>query len=99
MEKIRIIAVPPGQAPEWVRQAWVGLEIPLEKHTPSIGITLGARGGKPHPENQDGYIVRLQDALDALKKKNLDAAQWWETNPVAIIGGRLMFARRVCQLI
>lgn len=33
-EAIRIIAVPPGDAPEWVRQAWVGLELPLAPDAP-----------------------------------------------------------------
>lgn len=28
IHKIRIIKVPSGEAPEWVREAWVGLEIP-----------------------------------------------------------------------
>ena len=27
--KIRIISTPPGEAPEKVRQAWIGLEIPV----------------------------------------------------------------------
>ena len=32
--KIRMIAVPPGDAPEWVRNAWVGLELPLVPDAP-----------------------------------------------------------------
>ena len=27
--EIRITDVPPGEAPEWVRQAWVGLVVPV----------------------------------------------------------------------
>jgi hypothetical protein len=29
MKKIRIIAAPPGFAPEKIRQSWIGVEIPL----------------------------------------------------------------------
>jgi len=29
--KIRIVAVPPGEAPLWVREKWVGLELPLAR--------------------------------------------------------------------
>lgn len=32
--KIRMIAMPPGDAPEWVRRAWVGLELPLVPDAP-----------------------------------------------------------------
>jgi hypothetical protein len=30
---IRIISVPPGEAPLWVREKWVGLELPLADFT------------------------------------------------------------------
>ena len=26
---VRIVAVPPGEAPLWVRQRWVGLDLPV----------------------------------------------------------------------
>ncbi len=29
-QKIRIVSVPPGQAPRWVRREWVGLELPIK---------------------------------------------------------------------
>ncbi len=32
--KIRLIAVPPGDSPDWVRNAWVGLELPLAPDAP-----------------------------------------------------------------
>jgi hypothetical protein len=30
---IRIVSVPPGEAPLWVREKWVGLELPLADNT------------------------------------------------------------------
>ena len=42
---VRIIATPPGEAPEEVRRAWVGLELPLAAgetgpHTTPVGGVL-----------------------------------------------------------
>ncbi|MBT1513363.1 hypothetical protein KIP88_22985 [Bradyrhizobium sp. SRL28] len=30
---IRIVAVPPGEAPLWVRQKWVGLDLPVARYS------------------------------------------------------------------
>ena len=30
---IRIIAAPPGEAPLWVRQKWVGLDLPVARYS------------------------------------------------------------------
>jgi hypothetical protein len=30
-QSVRIIAVPPGEAPLWVREKWVGLTLPLTR--------------------------------------------------------------------
>ena len=37
-ERIRIIATPPGQAPEPIREQWVGLELPVveDREEPSV---------------------------------------------------------------
>ena len=37
---IRIIGVPPGEAPLWVREKWVGLELPLTRHSACMGLSL-----------------------------------------------------------
>jgi hypothetical protein len=29
---VRIVAVPPGEAPLWVRQKWVGLDLPVVRY-------------------------------------------------------------------
>ena len=48
MAKIRIVAVPPGQAPKWVREQWVGLELPVAENTPSPEDSqVGVNYGKP----------------------------------------------------
>src|SRR5712664_1703512 len=39
---IRIFAVPPGEAPAWVREKWVGLELPLAQWLPTSTSSLTA---------------------------------------------------------
>lgn len=96
MAAIRIIAPPPGEAPKWVRQAWVGLVLPLSENI-SPGIQLGALGGDPHPQNLDGYSVATNDALTVLARVNAEAAKWWRTE--AFLGDYLVFSRTVCTVI
>jgi hypothetical protein len=39
---VRIIGVPPGEAPLWVREKWVGLELPLTRYpAPRDYFTFG----------------------------------------------------------
>ena len=96
MSSIRIVSTPPGQAPEWVRKQWVGVEIPLAEQK-SGGIQMVARGGKP--ENTGGYQVDTIKAVEALQKKSPRAAKWWEENvPLAAIP-QLVFSKDACELV
>lgn len=97
MASIKIIAVPPGQAPEWVREAWIGLTIPLSSTITADGLQTGIFRGKP--ENVGGYMVSGQAAVDVLKSNNAEAADWWfENAPLALLGS-LVFKKDVCELI
>lgn len=99
MERIRIIETPPGQAPQWVRNEWVGLTLPLEENAPAAdeGIQMGIAGGRP--ENADGFSVLTQDAMGILGEKSQEAVQWWEDNlPLAFIP-RFIFRKEVCELL
>ena len=96
-ERIRIIDTPPGQAPEWVRNEWVDLELPVAEDSPEEAIQLGVRLGKP--ENLDGYPVRTLDALNILNRKSPPAANWWRGNIVPETMPWLVFRRDVCELV
>lgn len=49
--RVRIVAVPPGEAPDWVREKWVGLDLTLAQSRPTpqrlytAGVLSGPRSG------------------------------------------------------
>lgn len=94
MAKIKIIKVPPGQAPLWVRQEWVGMELPVAENLPKDTVEMGVLGGKP--ENAGGYPVETTVAIRELKKKSSAAAKWWEAHVPAALLPWLSFQREVC---
>jgi hypothetical protein len=92
--EVRIVAVSPGPAPEEVRQAWVGLIVPL-----------GAGETGPRPvktaagEEKVGYVVDSHRALQVLAAHAPAAAAWWKKNaPDYLQPGRaLFFPPESCQ--
>jgi len=95
--RIRIVKTPPGQAPLWVREQWVGLELLIDEeatcgnHTTQRGIL----GGKA--ENLGGFSIETNHALGVLYKKSRDAAAWFVS--YALLGTHLVFNRDCCQVI
>lgn len=94
MSSIRIIATPPSElSPLHIREAWVGLEIPLASQAqlrehPVSGLRLGS-------SNLDGHIVLRSEAIQALRDAGQEeAAEHWERLP---LGMYLQFRRDVCQ--
>ncbi|MBL6752012.1 MAG: hypothetical protein ISP90_15945 [Nevskia sp.] len=99
MAKIRIVSVPAGEAPEWVRKEWVGLEIPVFEL--NVRGTEGVLGGKAAPENEGGYGVDVTDALRTLEAKSSAAAEWWSNliSSLDPVPQQLVFGRNFCELI
>ena len=94
MDSIKIIATPPGQAPEEVRQQWVGLTIPLAQQEKG-GFQMGVLGGTAN--NLGGYQVLSKDSFALLLAKSLTAYLWFAEN--AFFGSHLVFARAVCEFL
>lgn len=94
MDSIRIIAVPPGEAPESVRKEWVGLVIPLPPQE-TEGFQMGVLGGAA--KNVGGYQVLTHDAFDLLYAKSPEAYYWFAEH--AFFGNLLVFAQEVCELL
>lgn len=111
--KIRIIGVPPGEAPEEVRKAWVGLELPLaagaqgRRKAATFGVVSGPRSlgvsmlrlilGRFRAV--EGYSVDASTAIQKLAEYAPEAANWWRVNAphLLIHGRRLVFHREVCE--
>lgn len=113
MASIRIINVPPGEAPLAIRQAWVGLELPLRRKRPgryfaagvlsgprSVGETLKCLLGFRY-RIHSGYVVPTLPAVELLERSNPAAARWWRDNaPHAVRAGRfLVFPTECCQRV
>ncbi len=92
MPKIRIISVPPGEAPEHIRQAWIGCSLPLLEGSsiepskcPSVGVLSGPKSFVGlwiasifgRCEEWQGYKVDAATAIKILALTHPEAAKWW----------------------
>jgi len=109
---VRIIATPPGEAPEEVRQAWLGLELPLAagetgpRTLPVGGVLTGSHTflGKllklltGQRRFAHGYVINAPQALVLLAEKAPSAALWWrECAPHCWQPGQVfLFPAEVC---
>ena len=113
--QIRIIAIPPGEAPPWVREQWVGLVLPLaqqsrEAHSRRVfGVLSGPRTFfarwlavlRGRAGREKGYVVRVMDAISVLERKSPEAAAWWRTNVPHMTSPLrgFVFSESVCQVL
>ena len=91
---LRITSVPPGEAPLWVREQWVGLALPLvrQDESPTTFLTSGVLSGprtffarmsallSGRLEREAGYAVKTQRAMTALAATSPEAVKWWHEN-------------------
>jgi hypothetical protein len=111
---IRIVATPPGEAPLWVREKWVGLCLPVADGRGSreayvSGVLSGPRNrfiafawrffGKL--SKQSGYAVYVRDAVSELEKTAPEAAAWWrqDTQRLQAAGRKFLFRAPYCELV
>ena len=97
-----IKSTPPGEAPEHIRRAWVGLTLPLARAEmePGALTTVGVLSNQD-PEMTMGYAVDGRKAVRYLASHEPEAAAWWRNNaPHVFAGGyRLFFPREVCVVL
>jgi hypothetical protein len=105
IRRVRITSTPPGEAPEAVRRAWIGLELPLARPTSaprtvhSGGVLSGPRGfwsalfglasGRTHESS--GWVIKVRDAMQVLEASAPDAAKWWRENVPRMFEGDRSF--------
>ncbi len=112
MAAVKIIATPPGEAPQHIREAWVGLVLPLA--IPSVRNALIVGGVLTGPRNylsqilqllfgqgrrEAGYIVDIATALTILERANPTAAGWWRKNTphLPTPGRTFIFSAEACE--
>lgn len=110
--RILVTSVPAGEAPEAIREQWVGLRLPLHPDTPGLSRaqTVGVVSGRPSlwrrllglktSGARSGYLVPFASAIDALSAKSPEAADWWRTNAVFAVDDQacLFFHASCCVL-
>jgi hypothetical protein len=97
---IRITGTPPGEAPEHVRSAWIGLELPLSpgetglRTTEQVEVLSLRKTGA-----MSGYVVDGNKAVELLAARSPEAAEWWRQNCAAFLkaNGCLIFPPDVCE--
>ena len=110
---VRIVAVPPGEAPMWVRQKWVGLDLPVTRYAahrkllafgvPPLPLSWPAQWAtilRGRAERVAGYAVEAALAVGILAQANPEAAAWWRENTPHLIAPKryLVFHEEVCRI-
>ena len=101
MGRIRIVRVPAGEAPLFVRQVWVGLELPCDPYLgyPSGGMERGVLSGQESLFNRCGFSVPQDEALDILEAVSPPAAQWWKEHGFPREGQYFGFAQDEAEIL
>lgn len=101
--RIRIVQAPIGEAPLWVREAWIGVELPVLVATPQVFETWGVLTSPKTwisywwrrlfgPSNKvEGYAVYSAEAIELLGFRQPLAAQWWRQNAPGFTHPRAQF--------
>ena len=80
--KIRIVSLFPGDAPEWVRKEWIGLELTVsERQIPERARVVSALR-KPLSDDQNNYLIEPEELLSKLRQKSPSAEQWYQDNVI-----------------
>jgi hypothetical protein len=98
--RVRIVALPPGEAPRDIRRAWIGVELPTISG-PANGGSAGVVGVLSHRAagRCDGYAVDGARAVRILADSDPDAAAWWRRHAPHVLGYgyQLVFPADVCE--
>ncbi|HEV7926015.1 MAG TPA: hypothetical protein VGR14_11695 [Verrucomicrobiae bacterium] len=113
--QIRIKSIPPGEAPEHIRQAWIGLVIPVPSRFVGRwkGLAFGVLSGPKSNvvswfaaligfgQRKVGYVVESRVAIDLLAARSQEAADWWRHNASQFTksGRYFVFAAESCEEI
>jgi hypothetical protein len=97
---VRVIETPRGEAPPEVREAWVGVDLPLRSWETAPGtVKSGSLLTPGGPVLDEGYAVAGRSAINALARRSPEAAAWWRANAAHVLeaGYRFVFPAEVCE--
>jgi len=111
--QIRIKSTPPGEAPEHIRQSWIGVVIPVPPRFIGrrSGVGFGVLSGPKSRliarfaaligfgRRYAGYTVESRVAIDLLAARSREAAGWWRHNASHFTesGRYFLFAAESCE--
>jgi len=114
-KSLRIESTPPGEAPLWVREKWLGLTLPLARgyEHPRTWLTSGVLSGPKgfvsrlvalvtgRLTRRSGYMVESSAAVAILATKSPDAAAWWRKNTPRLLrpGRYFLFPAEVGRVV
>jgi hypothetical protein len=103
MQSVKIVRRPIGEAPDQIRDAWIGLLLPLAHERRRTWKGVGVLSG-PHNLilqlwtrargkglNVDGYAVDAKSAVDILAVQHPEAAGWWREHAPSLLDGKRWF--------
>lgn len=111
--RIKIVRRPIGEAPEWVRDAWIGVTFPTAQDSaknwkgfgvlsmPSSALLRVWKMVTGRTTRVTGFIVNAQTAVDLLAVTRPAAAEWWRNNAPELLDGkqRLVFDAEACEVL
>ena len=86
-----VIKAPDGTSPQWVRDAWVGVQFPALQGAPVSMQTMAAAESKSQIAERRGYQTKARDVLGLLALKNPRAAQWYIDNAAPMLNPDQLF--------
>lgn len=96
---IKIIDVPVGDTPYWVRKESVGLVLAAEDDQQTRKVLLALNADEKTLKSNLYFAVPMPEVLRAVREKNMDIALLWLTEQVAQGADFLLIERKVCAII
>ncbi len=85
----KVVKAPSGGSPQWVRDAWVGVQFQALQGVP---VTVPARAsGEAEVTQRRGYPANARDLLGLLALANEDAARWYLDNAPQMLDPKQVF--------
>lgn len=111
--QIRITSVPPGDAPLWVREKWLGVELTsVLGASPQVFRSASVLAPPSflaslwrlitrQSRTVNGYPVQITAAIDALGKSSPEAATWWRQNTPQLLSCHRLFVfdAKACEVV